>query len=144
MENLSKQLLNFKVTTSPEGLNQLVSIDAEHDSHSRPVLPDLYSVELIHPLKGRKHHLSLSAVVEKPLTWYLERAGVAFSMSGAAVCSLPASMLNTFATNAFFLTGDLFLLALWIRERRFWLIVQNAVFAALAAYGVVNNAGGIL
>jgi len=65
-------------------------------------------------------------------------------MCGAAVCSLPASMLNTFATNGFFLVGDLFLLALWIRERRFWLIVQNAVFAGLAAYGVVNNAGVIL
>jgi hypothetical protein len=108
------------------------------------ILPNLYRPSMIHPLKARQHNRTLSAVVEKPLTWYLERAGVAFSMSGAAVCSLPASMLNTFATNAFFLTGDLFLLALWIRERRFWLIVQNAVFAALAAYGVVNNAGGIL
>ena len=107
-------------------------------------IDDLSSGGMLHPLKGGQHNRILSAVVEKPLTWYLERGGVGFSMCGAAVCSLPASMLNTFATNGFFLVGDLFLLALWIRERRFWLIVQNAVFAGLAAYGVVNNAGVIL
>ena len=105
------------------------------------ILPDLWLGGMIHPLKARQHNRILSAVVEKHLMWYVGWIGTIFSLAGMVVCSQPASELNTFATNALFLTGDLFLLALFIRERRINLIVQYAVFTVLTIRGVINNAG---
>jgi hypothetical protein len=120
-------------------MNSIKTIDAKGS-----ILPDLNSGGMIHPLKARQHNRILSAVVEKPLMWYIGWTGTIFSLAGMVVCSQPASELNTFATNALFLTGDLFLLALFTKEKRINLIVQYAVFTLLTIRGVINNAGVIL
>jgi hypothetical protein len=108
-------------------------------------IDDLTSLKVIHPLKARQHYTKSLDSCRRVSGNTLERLGVAFSIMGALVIALPASGLNTFTTNGLFLVGDIFLLSLFIRELRIYLIVQNLIFAILAFIGVVVNfPGGIL
>lgn len=74
----------------------------------------------------------------------LEKFGACFGMIGAVFVALPATVAYTFATNAMFLVGDIFLLTLFLRDGRNWLIVQYSVFGVLAFWGVCNNLPGVL
>ena len=108
-------------------------------------IDDLTSPEVIHPLKTGQHDTNSLDSCRRPSGNTCEQLGVVFSILGALVIALPASGLNTFATNGLFLVGDIFLLSLFIREMRIYLIVQNSIFAILAFIGVVVNfPGGIL
>lgn len=108
----------------------------------------LLYLRLVHTkyrLKRGKTDTNSLDICRRPSGNTRERLGVAFSILGAGCIALPASGFNTFATNGLFLVGDVFLLSLFIREGRIYLIVQNSIFAILAAVGVmVNFPGGIL
>jgi hypothetical protein len=107
-------------------------------------IDDLNPALMFIPLKLRtdlKKHLVMCRSV---LKGHLEKIGVTFSISGAFFVALPATMFNTLATNVFFFVGDIFLLSIFAIEKRNWLIVQNFIFAVLAAWGIVNNLPGVL
>ncbi|MCK9544184.1 MAG: hypothetical protein M0R03_19365 [Novosphingobium sp.] len=107
-------------------------------------IDDLNAAFMFIPLKLRKACRKLSSGVESALRGSLEKIGVAFSVGGAAFVAMPATVFNTFATNAFFFVGDIFLLSIFTLEKRYWLIVQNTIFAILAAWGIINNFQGVL
>lgn len=107
-------------------------------------IDDLNTAHMFIPLKLRKACRKLSSCVESAQRGSLEKIGVAFSVGGAAFVAMPATMFNTFATNAFFFIGDIFLLSIFALEKRNWLIVQNFIFAVLAAWGIFNNLPGVL
>jgi len=108
------------------------------------ILPDLKSSLMIHPLKMR---MNLGKCLDRCRSisrTTLEKFGACFGMIGAVFVALPATVAYTFAANAMFLVGDIFLLTLFLRDGRNWLIVQYSVFGVLAFWGVCNNLPGVL
>ena len=104
------------------------------------ILPHLKCPLMIHPMKMRKcldRCRSVSRIT-------LEKFGACFGMVGAVFVALPATVAYTFAANAMFLVGDIFLLTLFLRDGRNWLIVQYSVFGVLAFWGICNNLPGVL
>lgn len=108
------------------------------------ILPDLRLPHIIYPTKrGCFVHKCLDRCRSVSRTT-LEKFGACFGMIGAVFVALPATVAYTFATNAMFLVGDIFLLTLFLRDGRNWLIVQYSVFGVLAFWGVCNNLPGVL
>lgn len=108
------------------------------------ILPYLRLPLTIHPWKrGCFVHKCLDRCRSVSRTT-LEKFGACFGMIGAVFVALPATVAYTFATNAMFLVGDIFLLTLFLRDGRNWLIVQYSVFGVLAFWGVCNNLPGVL
>ena len=108
------------------------------------ILPDLKCPLMIHPLKIRMNLGKCLDRCRSVSRTTLEKFGACFGMIGAVFVALPATVAYTFATNAMFLVGDIFLLTLFLRDGRNWLIVQYSVFGVLAFWGVCNNLPGVL
>ena len=119
--------------------NPIKSIDEKGS-----ILPHLKCPLMIHPMKMRMNLgkcLDRCRSIQKST---LEKFAACFGMVGAVFAALPATVAYTFATNAMFLVGDIFLLTLFLRDGRNWLIVQYSVFGVLAFWGVCNNLPGVL
>lgn len=108
------------------------------------ILPDLRLPLTIHPWKRGGFVQKCLDRCRSVSRTTLEKFGACFGMAGAVFVALPATVAYTFATNAMFLVGDIFLLTLFLRDGRNWLIVQYSVFGVLAFWGVCNNLPGVL